>query len=144
MRFKRGSRRYRKNQGRTNKPYSLAGFALRSGGIVISGVLAASAPVTPVRAELLGQKLFPADIAWNQDISNAPLAANSAAIIAHIGGSIHVHADWYADDPANGSDPLYGIPFNVVHGNSTAKVNVIIETTRARVTSLGCRFRQTP
>ena len=34
---------------------------------------------------------------------------------------------WYADNPANGSAPLYGIPFNVVHGNSTAKINVTID-----------------
>jgi hypothetical protein len=76
---------------------------------------------------LLGQQLFPSDYPWNQNISNAPVAANSAAIIGHIGASIHVHPDWGADNPANGDDPLYGIPVNVVHGNSTAKVNVIID-----------------
>jgi hypothetical protein len=76
---------------------------------------------------LLGQQLFPADNAWNQNISNAPVASNSAAIISHIGASIHVHPDWGADDPANGSSPLYGIPFNVVHGNTTAKISVQID-----------------
>jgi Bacterial Ig-like domain (group 3)/IPT/TIG domain len=76
---------------------------------------------------LLGQQLFPSDYPWNQDISAAPVVANSAAIIAHIGASIHLHPDWGADDPANGSDPLYGIPINIVHGNSTATVNVIID-----------------
>ncbi len=76
---------------------------------------------------LLGQQLFPSDNPWNQNISNAPVAANSAAIIAHIGASIPLHPDWGADSPANGDDPLYGIPVNIVHGNSTAKVNVIID-----------------
>jgi hypothetical protein len=76
---------------------------------------------------LLGQQLFPLDYPWNQNISNAPVAANSAAIIAHIGASTRLTPDWYADNPANGSSPLYGIPFNVVHGNSTAKVNVTID-----------------
>ncbi len=76
---------------------------------------------------LLGQQLFPADNPWNQNISNAPVATNSAAIIAHIGATIHLHPDWGADSPANGDDPLYGIPVNIVHGNSTAKVNVIID-----------------
>ena len=76
---------------------------------------------------LLGQQLFPSDNPWNQNISNAPVAANSAAIIAHIGASIPIHPDWGADNPANGDDPLYGIPVNIVHGNSTAKVNVIID-----------------
>ncbi len=76
---------------------------------------------------LLGQQLFPADYPWNQNIANAPVAANSAAIIAHIGGSIGVHPDWGNDSASNGDSPLYGIPYNVVHGNSTVKINVIID-----------------
>jgi hypothetical protein len=76
---------------------------------------------------LLGQQLFPSDNPWNQNISNAPVAANSAAIIAHIGTTIPLHPDWGADSSTNGDDPLYGIPVNIVHGNSTAKVNVIID-----------------
>ena len=38
-----------------------------------------------------------------------------------------IHPDWGADSPTNGTSPLYGIPFNVVHGNSTAKISVIID-----------------
>lgn len=76
---------------------------------------------------LLGQQLFPSDNPWNQNIASAPVAANSAAVIANIGSSVHVHADWGADSAANGNSPLYGIPFNIVHGNSTAKVNVVID-----------------
>ncbi len=76
---------------------------------------------------LLGQQLFPPDYPWNQNISSAPAAANSAAIITHIGGSIGIHPDWGEDSASNGSNPLYGIPYNVVHGNTTAKVNVIID-----------------
>jgi hypothetical protein len=76
---------------------------------------------------LLGQSLFPADYPWNQNIASAPVAANSAAIIAHIGSSIRIHPDWGQDNPANGSSPLYGIPFSVVHGNTAAKVNVVID-----------------
>lgn len=76
---------------------------------------------------LLGQHLFPADYPMNQNIANAPVAANSAAIIAHIGSTIHIHPDWGADSASNGNDPLYGIPINVVHGNSTAKINVVID-----------------
>src|SRR5262249_8730837 len=37
---------------------------------------------------LLGAQLFPSDNAWNQNIAAAPVAANSAAIISHIGNSI--------------------------------------------------------
>jgi hypothetical protein len=76
---------------------------------------------------LLGQQLFPLDYPWNQNLSNAPVAANSAAVIAHIGSSIKIHPDWGDDSPSNGNSPLYGIPFNVVHGNTTPKVNVIID-----------------
>jgi hypothetical protein len=76
---------------------------------------------------LLGQSLFSADYPWNQNISNAPVAANSAAIISHIGTSIKIHPDWGDDSPSNGSSPLYGIPFSVVHGNTTPTVNVLID-----------------
>ena len=88
---------------------------------------AALAPVCPALASLLGNQLYPANYAWNQNITNAPVAANSAAIISHIGGSITLHPDWGADNPANGASPLYGIPYNVVHGNSTTRINVTID-----------------
>jgi hypothetical protein len=76
---------------------------------------------------LLGQQLFPSDYPWNQNISNAPVAADSAAIIAHIGNAIKIHPDWGDDNPSNGNSPLYGIPVNVVHGTTTPKVNVSID-----------------
>jgi hypothetical protein len=76
---------------------------------------------------LLGQQLFPSDYAWNQNIHDAPVAANSAAIISHIDPAITVHPDWGWDDPNNVGGALYGIPVNVVHGNSVAKINVIID-----------------
>lgn len=93
-------------------------------------MLAAGAAITPVcsvLAGLLGSQLYPTNYPWNQNISQAPVAANSATIISHIGTSIRIHPDWGADNPTNGASPLYGIPFNVVHGNSTTKVNVIID-----------------
>jgi hypothetical protein len=76
---------------------------------------------------LLGQQLFPEDNPWNQDISSAPVAANSAANIAHIGTSTRLTPNWYADDPANGASPLYGMPFIIVHGNCTPGVQVVID-----------------
>jgi hypothetical protein len=93
-------------------------------------LLAVGATLVPAcsgLASILGQQLYPADYPWNQSITNAPVATNSAAIVAHIGGSIKIHPDWGADNSANGNDPLYGIPYNVVHGNSTAKINVTID-----------------
>ena len=110
--WKRSSTTSRRALKRARKPTCTLGLEEMEGRIVPS---------------LMGQQLFPSDNPWNQNISNAPVAANSAAIISHIGTSIHLHPDWYADNPANGSSPLYGIPFNIVHGNSTAKVNVAID-----------------
>ena len=88
---------------------------------------AAGVAVTPAMGALLGQNLFPTNNPWNQDISGAPVAANSASIISTIGSSRKIHPDWGTDSATNGPSPLYGIPYNVVHGNSTAKVNVIID-----------------
>ena len=34
---------------------------------------------------LLGQQIFPVDNPWNQNIANAPVATNSAAVISNIG-----------------------------------------------------------
>jgi len=76
---------------------------------------------------LLGQQLFPSNYPLNQNIANAPVATNSAAVISHIGTSIKIHPDLGYDSPSNGNDYLYGIPFNVVHGNSVQKVNVVID-----------------
>jgi hypothetical protein len=79
---------------------------------------------------LVGQDLYPADNAWNQQITNAPLAANSAAIIAAIaadmGSNTRISNDFFNHTPGS-SEVLYGIPINVVHGNSVTKVNVVIE-----------------
>jgi hypothetical protein len=79
---------------------------------------------------LLGQQLFPADNPWNQKITNAPVAANSASIINSIisrYGDGRLHPDFGQD--TRGSDPLYGIPFNIVHGNTTPRVHVVLDNT---------------
>ncbi len=95
-------------------------LALLAAGVAIT-------PVSPVTAALLGQQLYPTNYAWNQIITNAPVATNSATFITRIGGSIAIHPDWGTDSAANGTNALYGIPYNVVHGNSTAKINVVID-----------------
>jgi hypothetical protein len=98
-----------------------------SGQLVRGAALGAEQLEERAVPTLLGQQIFPADYPWNQNISSAPVASNSAAIISHIGTGIHVHPDWGEDSAANGTAPLYGIPFNVVHGNTTPKINVIID-----------------
>src|SRR5437773_10680158 len=71
---------------------------------------------------LLGNRLFPADNPWNEQISNAPVAGNSATLVNSIGAAASVHADFgtvYAG-------ALNGIPFNVVAG-SQPRINVVID-----------------
>src|SRR5215469_2843899 len=88
---------------------------------------AVAVAVTPAKGQLLGQNLFPSNNPWNQDISSAPVATNSSSIIAAIGGATKIHPDWGTDNPSDGASPLYGIPYNVVHGNSMPKTSVIID-----------------
>jgi hypothetical protein len=71
-------------------------------------------------ASLNGFVPFPADNAWNQDISAAAVDPNSAAIISFIGGSIPLHPDF--------GSGLYqgqsmGIPYLIV-GSQQSKLNV--------------------
>ena len=77
---------------------------------------------------LLGQQLFPSDNPWNQNIASAQVAPNSAAIMNNIislYGNDQFHPDFGQDTQNN--NPLYGIPFNIVHGNSVPKLNVVID-----------------
>ena len=60
---------------------------------------------------LLGNSLFPADNPWNQRITNAPVASNSAIILNNIitnYGDGRLHPD-FGQDYQTSSD-LYGIP----------------------------------
>ena len=78
---------------------------------------------------LAGNQLFPSDNPWNQSIANAPVASNSSAIINNVisisGKNGQLHPDFGQD--SNSSNQLYGIPYNIVHGNTTTKVNVVID-----------------
>ena len=71
-------------------------------------------------ASLNGARLFPADNAWNQDISGASVDPNSAAIINFIGPSIGLHPDFGA---GLYSGSTIGIPYAVV-GPSQNLVNI--------------------
>jgi hypothetical protein len=71
-------------------------------------------------ASLNGFIPFPADNAWNQDISGAAVDPNSDAIISFIGPSIGLHPDFGAGLYGGSS---MGIPYGVV-GSSQGLVNV--------------------
>lgn len=61
--------------------------------------------------------LFPVDNWWNQDISQAPVAAESAALISFInnGGTRRLHPDF--GGYSGTGDGIYGIPYVVVAGS---------------------------
>lgn len=71
----------------------------------------------------LGNPVFPADNPWNQKVADAPVAANSATLIAAVGASRSVHPDFGQMLWEGG---LIGIPFNVVSGDQ-AKVSVVLD-----------------
>ena len=96
-------------------------------GVLSSWLLATLIPTA--RGTLLGTNLFPANNPWNQNISRAPVATNSTAIMTNIiakYGNGRFHPD-FGQDYRLASNPLYGIPYNVIHGNSTAKIQVVID-----------------
>ena len=71
-------------------------------------------------ASLNGYLPFPADNAWNQDISAAAVDPNSDAIINFIGPSVGMHPD-FGSGTYGGS--TIGIPYMVV-GSSQSLVNI--------------------
>ncbi len=101
--------------------------------VVAGALLAALAALVPGSAKALGRypslgdcSVFPApppslsprapslpnEAAWNQDVSHAPVAPNSAATVAYIDahGGTHLHPDF-------GSPRAYGFPYAVVGAN---------------------------
>ena len=62
--------------------------------------------------------LFPPDNWWNQDVSAAPIDANSASYIAFInnGGTRHLHPD-FGGEVSPGSVAIYGMPYAIVDGS---------------------------
>ena len=70
-----------------------------------------SPPVQPPAgsaASLGGCPLFPADNAWNRDVSGDPVAANSAALLSVMSPGNALHLD------LGTSEEYYGIPYSVV------------------------------
>ena len=61
-----------------------------------------------------GRQVFPTSNIWNTRVDSLPVDKNSNTYVNSLGASTHIHPDW-------GSDPTYGIPFNVV--NDTPSTN---------------------
>jgi hypothetical protein len=80
-------------------------------------------PQTPDPDTLAGNRsVFPADNAWNRDVSSDPIDANSDALIASCGATARVHPDF--GTVWNGAPN--GIPYVLVSGNQ-ARVPVTFE-----------------
>jgi hypothetical protein len=86
-----------------------------------SGLASLAAAASPKHVKVPGPQeygcpMLPANNALNRDISRAPLDPSSAAYIASIGATLHLHADF-------GTNPSYGIPYVVV-GPHQARVPI--------------------
>jgi hypothetical protein len=66
---------------------------------------------------LAGCPLFPADNLFNTQIDALPVHPDSDAFIATIGGGTNVHLDLGTTTDQQAKD-FYGIPYNVVHGDT--------------------------
>jgi hypothetical protein len=65
-------------------------------------------------AQLGGCTIFPADNAWNEDVSQLPVDPNSATYLASMNASsTNLHPDF-------GSNPTYGIPYVIVPATQAA------------------------
>ncbi len=74
--------------------------------------------VIAARAQSLGGcAMFPADNVWNARVDSLPLDPNSATYITTIGANAAFHPDF-------GTNPIYGIPYNLVNG-SQPKVPIL-------------------
>jgi hypothetical protein len=82
----------------------------------VTATLAATTASTPPKVG--GCTVFPATSVWNQRVDTLPVEADSATLIASIGLSNGVHAD-FGSGLWDGS--RIGIPYAVVHGKTTTK-----------------------
>jgi hypothetical protein len=90
--------------------------------IVLAGVLSCSSDAAPAhvrRASAVleyGCPILPPEDPLNQEIADASVSPNSAAYVASIGLSAHLHPDF-------GTNPSHGIPYTVV-GSDQPKVPI--------------------
>ena len=82
---------------------------------------ACSGMSTGAGASLNGFRPFPANNAWNQDISASPADPNSASYMNFIGSTVPLHPD-FGSGQYQGS--YIGIPYSVV-GSSQSPVNIL-------------------
>jgi hypothetical protein len=93
--------------------------------LVLLSAIPLSGQDRPSAAQLNGPlpaplPLFPSDNWWNLDISQAPVAPESAQFISFIGATKGIHPDFGGLESA-GSQNIYGMPYIVVDQNQPRK-----------------------
>jgi hypothetical protein len=86
--------------------------------------LAASGAAPTPTPKIARCPIFPATNAWNERVDKLPVAAGSATLIAAIGLTAGVHADFGS---GLWDDARIGIPYVVVHGKQTPKSRVAFD-----------------
>jgi len=84
--------------------------ALLAAGTVGSASASVHAAASPSPPTVSGCRIFPANNAWNEDVSKLPVRSDSATLVRTIsqtGGRTMLHADF-------GGHGAYGIPFRIV------------------------------
>ena len=127
------------NRSHVFLPFTLLALTLFSSAAMSAQGQSCSGMSLGRGANLNGFIPFPADNAWNQDISNAPVDPNSSNIINYIGVNTPLHPDFGAG--------LYdgqtmGIPYDIVSGSPF--VNIKYTAYGSESDPVPCRFRKTP
>src|SRR4030088_1375080 len=93
---------------------ALRSLGLAAGAVAVQSLVPISAAASGVGSgvSLAGRRPFPANNAWNQDISHLPVDPHSAQLIASIGAATALHPDF--GTVWNGAPN--GIPYVVVSG----------------------------
>jgi hypothetical protein len=85
-------------------------------------------PPNGVSPEIGGCSILPADNIFNTPIGGLPsVHADSATWVALIGNNTHLHLD-LGTETTQTSNEYYGIPYNLVHGNSMTWAQVAYTT----------------
>jgi hypothetical protein len=94
-----------------------AALAVGRRGGAQQGKEATAAPDLGVGASLHGKRVFPADNAWNRDISKMPVDPHSDVLVASIGADKPLHPDFGTVYNGNPN----GIPYLVISGDQAKK-----------------------
>jgi hypothetical protein len=95
----------------SNGDGSAGGNGSVGGAPGVGGSQAGGSAATATVGKIGNCAIFPSDNPWNQDVSAAPLHANSANYIANMAPTRGMHPDW-----GNWSTDHYGIPFSTGAG----------------------------